>query len=73
MKFSPGVRKGHGDLPASAEGVHVPVAEQLLGGLEVARIQVTHEDLRRENSEKLRRCRKSMENQTGMTGSFSEK
>ena len=53
VKLGPGVREGHGDLPATAEGVHVAVAQQLLGGLEVARVQVTHEDLDKEEREDL--------------------
>jgi len=55
MKFGPGVREGHWDLPASTKGVHVPVAQQLLGGLEVARVQVTHQDLKQRKFGKTRK------------------
>mmetsp|Transcript_39006 Transcript_39006/g.79730 ORF Transcript_39006/g.79730 Transcript_39006/m.79730 type:complete len:288 (+) Transcript_39006:198-1061(+) len=44
VKFRPGIGESHWNLPTATEGIHLAKPEELLRGLVVARVQISHED-----------------------------
>ena len=47
VKFCPGIREGHWNLPMATEGIHLAKPEELLRRLVVACVQISHEDLKK--------------------------